>query len=382
MRLLRTFELDLPSGERMSDFLRERLDWRRERRLRPGNRPAFADRCRRAKFERLARLETRRHVRRRLLGNRPPDRRQCCSRIRRTREARRRSSWTARCPIYPLGAVFGAVVPATLLFSDKKRPKQLREWLTRNCQLGEVSLFPDGIFTFADQECTVLLGRRMPEGAPTRSMSTRLRRVRECDREGFRRDYKFTTSRIRPQSGFDQGPENPLWIPEFDEEIWEWIDSCPKLGSMAVVGQGMRYLGISSIKNVRTIEKKPFPGSLEGYHFLKGQWLIHQHPPVCYFNPDAALVGRPRSGLDRLPQVLVNYAPTSRGKWRLKPFIDYTGRVFSGNLFCVRPRDAGIPLEFLWAIMISPLANLFAQTHLLKRHVLTGAIELSSRSKI
>ena len=61
-------------------------------------------------------------------------------------------------PNLPVGAVFGAVVPATLLFSDKNRPRRFREWLLRNCQLGEVSLFPDGIFTFADQECTVLLG--------------------------------------------------------------------------------------------------------------------------------------------------------------------------------------------------------------------------------
>ena len=71
----------------------------------------------------------------------------------------------------------------------------------------------------------------------------------------------------------------------------------------------------------------------------------------------------------------MNYAPTSRGKRRLKPFIDYAGKVFSGNLFCVRPRDPRIPLEFLWSIMISPLANLFAQTHLLKRHILTGTME-------
>ena len=206
-------------------------------------------------------------------------------------------------------------------------------------------------------------------------MSTRLRRVRECDREGFKQDYRFTTSRTRTQSSFEHTPDHTLWIPEFDEEIWEWTRGFPKLGSMAVVGQGMRYRGRSSIKKARTIETKPFPGSLEGYHVLKGRWPVHKHPPVCYFNPEAALVGRPRSGLDRLPQVLVNYAPTSRGKWRLKPFIDYTGRVFSGSLFCVRPRDSRVPLEFLWAVMLSPLANLFARTHLLKRHVLTGTME-------
>ena len=99
-------------------------------------------------------------------------------------------------PHLPVGAVFGIVVPATFLFSDKKRPKGLREWLIRHCQLGEVSLFPDGIFSFADQECTILLGRRLPDRAPSRSIRTRLRRVRERDLGGFQHDYKFTTSRL------------------------------------------------------------------------------------------------------------------------------------------------------------------------------------------
>jgi hypothetical protein len=102
----------------------------------------------------------------------------------------------------PEGAVFGVVAPATLLFSEKTRSRQLREWLIRHCQLGEVSLFPDGIFAFADQECAILLGRRLPDGAATPSMHTRLRRVRERDREAFKQDYRLTTSRIESQPRF------------------------------------------------------------------------------------------------------------------------------------------------------------------------------------
>ena len=257
MRLLRSLEIDLPSGEPMSNFLRERL-------LGVEN-DAFALEIARLSLtvadepnsngwlglkhgdmfagdylESTARLST-------VLLTNPP-----------YEEGKAQDVLDRTLPYLPVGAVFGAVVPATLLFSEKNRPKKLREWLTHNCQLGEVSLFPDGIFTFADQECTVLLGRRLPEGAPTRSMSTRLRRVRESDREDFKQDYRFTTSRIRPQSSFEHAPDFTLWVAEFDEEIWEWIDSFPKLGSMAVLGQGMRTgAGRQSRKRER-LRESPF----------------------------------------------------------------------------------------------------------------------------
>jgi hypothetical protein len=272
-------------------------------------------------------------------------------------------------PHLPAGAVFGVVVPATFLFSDKKRPKELREWLIRHCQLGEVSLFPDGIFSFADQECTILLGRRLPDKAPWRSMRTRLRRVREHDREGFQQDYKITTSRLSVQSQFAAQPESALWIPEFSDEIWAWLRHLPKLQSIATIGKGLEYKGKGKPDNARTIEDKPFPGSVEGFDSSEGNWSIHELPTIRYFNLDNAVIRRPGSGTDMIPQVLVNYAPVGRGIWRLKPFIDSKGRAFTSRFVSVRPKSEAYPLEFLWAVCNSPVAHFYIYTHTLKREI-------------
>lgn len=372
MRLLRTLDLGVPGGE-MTAFLRERLlgvetdgfaleiarlsltvadepnpdGWDG---LKRGD--MFAGNC----LESMAQSSTV------LLTNPPYEKGKAQELLQRT------------LPHLPVGAVFGAVVPAALLFSAKPRAKQLRQWLISHCQLREVSLFPDGIFSFADQECTILLGRRLPDGTASRSVSTRLRRVREPDREGFQQDYKFTTSRIRLQSLFAEQPENELWLPEYDEEIWSWLRQLPKLDAIAVVGKGLEYKGKDKPKTARTVEDKPFPGSVEGFDLLRGNWLLQEHPRLRHFSTETSVIRRAGSGLDRVDQVLVNHSPMGRGKWRLKPFIDRSRRVFASSLISVRPLDVQLPLEYLWALCASPLAQFYAYSFMLKRNIHTGTL--------
>jgi len=372
MRLLRTFDLDLPAGE-TSTFLRERLlgvetdEFALEiarLSLTVADEPnsdgwdglKAGDMFVGDYLESTAKAST-------VLFTNPPFEQNKAYRL-----------LEHTLPHLPVGAVFGVVVPATLLFSDKERPRLLREWLIRHCQLGEVSLFPDGIFEFADQECAILLGRRLPDGAAARSMSTRLRRVREPDREGFQQDYRFTTSRIRPQSHFAEQPESELWIPEFDEEIWSWLRHLPKLESIATLGKGLEYKGKDKPKNARTVEDEPFPGSVEGFDLLRGNWFLHEHPRVRHFNIDESVIRRPGSGLDRIDQVLVNHSPMGREKWRLKPFIDRPARVFASSLISVRPLSAELPLEYIWALCASPVAQFYAYCFMLKRNIHTGIL--------
>lgn len=374
MRLLRTLGLKPPRGD-MSGFLRERLLGietdpfaleiaRLSLTVADEPNPDGWDRIERGDMFRGNYLEATAQASTVLFANPPYEGDKSLRLLERT------------LPHLPLGAVFGVVVPATLLFSDKKAPKQLREWLIGHCQLGEVSLFPDGVFTFADQECTILLGRRLPDGAPTRAMRTRLRRVREDDREAFLHDYKFTTSRIVSQSRFAEQPEKVLWIPEFDEEIWSWLRHLPTLASVVdSPGKGLEYLGKSDLpKNAVTVQDNSFPGSVEGFDRLNGNWWIHEHPRVRHFNIHESVLRRPGTGRDRVDQVLVNHFPIGRGKWRLKPFIDRSGRVFASSLISVRPLDRHLPLEYLWALCASPLAQFYAYCFTLKRNIHTGVL--------
>ena len=83
-----------------------------------------------------------------------------------------------------------------------------------------------------------------------------------------------------------------------------------------------------------------------------------------------------RRGADRgLPQVLANHARASRGPWRIKAFIDREGHPFTNNYNVVRPKNSMTTLEYLWAILNSPLANAFAFAHATGRHNLPGTLE-------
>ena len=124
-------------------------------------------------------------------------------------------------PHLPAGAVFAAVVPATLMFAGKPRAKKLRQWIACNCQMSEVDLFPDGLFTFADQEVAILIGRVLSKSKLSGDYQCRFNRVRDTDeaRAAFRMDYRFSTTRQFSQRIFNRSEDTNLWIPEFDEEI-------------------------------------------------------------------------------------------------------------------------------------------------------------------
>jgi hypothetical protein len=99
----------------------------------------------------------------------------------------------------------------------------------------------------------------------------------------------------------------------------------------------------------------------------------HEQPEKVWVNLDPSVISRPRHGLTLgLPQVLLNYAPVSRGPWRLKAFLDPDGHPVSSRFLVVRPKDQFLSLEVLWAICNSPLANAYSYSFSGKRDVLAG----------
>jgi len=286
-------------------------------------------------------------------------------------------------PHLPPGAVFGVVVPATLLHSKGVRYKKIldfRRWLTNNCQLAEVSLFPDGLFRFADHECGVLLGRRLAQ-AGTAPTVVRCKRVREDEREGFKQRYEFPSDRRIQQHRFAERPECILWVPELDDEIWSWLRNCPRLTDVAYVSQGIAYKrekrdsqdSEGRPRGSKTIEDEPFPGSVAGYARIRGDWMTHGQPELSHLNVAEDVILRARLGADTgFAQVLMPRNP-GRGIWRLRPFIDRKGRPFASNFLTVRPKDQGHHfLEYLCALCCSPLANAYVYTHTLKRNIQDG----------
>jgi hypothetical protein len=269
----------------------------------------------------------------------------------------------------PEGGVFGVVLPQTLLHSTNAR--ELREFLVSTYELREICLFPDGVFSFSDAESTVIVGRRKKTVGPN---NIRYRHIRERELPAFRSDYTVSTSRDIPQSRFLHDAAHSLRIPDL-EEIWDLFGENPILADIAVVGRGLEYHGRELPANSITYSEKCFPGGHRGFvHFNPGLH-VHALPKPYWMNLNSTVIRRPLCGTTvKIPQVLLNAAPSSRSPWRLKALIDRQGHAVTGQFLAVRPKKSSYSLETLWALLNSPIANAYAYSHLGKRHNIVGDI--------
>ena len=272
-------------------------------------------------------------------------------------------------PHLPEGGVFGVVLPQTFLHSDNAR--DLREFLIREYELREICLFPDKVFAFSDAESAVLVGRRRKASSQNQ---VRYRRVRERDLPSFRSDYAASTTRTVPQSRFSADRSLSLRLPDL-EEVWSAFLDNPTLADFAEVGQGLIYQGAYLPPGSTTYSKEHFPASRRGFvRFDRGLYL-HELPKPHWMNLDPSVIRRAVSGATvGIPQVLLNYAPASRGPWRLKALIDRQGHPVTSRFIPIRPTVPSFSLETLWALLNSPIANAYAFSHLGKRDNIVGDI--------
>jgi hypothetical protein len=272
-------------------------------------------------------------------------------------------------PHLPEGGVFGVVLPQSVLHSDNAR--DLREFLSSECELREICLFPDKVFSFSDAESAILVGRRKTPGSQN---EVRYRRIRERELDRFRSDYTASTTRTVRQSRFSADSSYSLRLPEL-EEVWSACADNPKLSKVASVGQGLTYRGADLPSGSTTYSDDYLAGGNRGFvHFSRGLQL-HELPKRFWMNLDPAVIRRPMSGTTvGSPQVLLNYAPTSRGPWRLKALIDKEGHPVTSRFIPVRPTTSSYSLETLWALLNSPIANAYAYSYLGKRDNIVGDI--------
>jgi hypothetical protein len=272
------------------------------------------------------------------------------------------------------GAVVGVVVPQGFLHSESAA--DVRKRLVRDFELQEIALFPDKVFKFSEAESAVLLARRYRH-RPKPTAQVRYRQIREADVDLFKRSYQATVQRQIAQARFANAPETDLRIPEL-EQVWEWLASHARLSVAANVGKGLQYRGADSLPaGTPTISAHSFPGGRSGFARINDREDIqlHELPSSVYLNLDSSVIRRSGTGCAvGIAQVLVNYGRVSRGPWRLKALLDAEGHPVTSRFLAVRPKNAGTPLEYLWALCNSPVANAYIATRTTERNVLAGTI--------
>jgi hypothetical protein len=275
-------------------------------------------------------------------------------------------------PSLPAGAVFGVVVPQTLLGSDKATT--LREYIVGNFDILDVCELPDNLFALSEMESAVIVGRKVGKQGD-RSNWFNHRIVRRHDVDRFRQHYRFSVRCCISQTQLSAENNWNLHVPEL-AEAWASCKALPTLAAIATSGQGLFYLGRESLPpNTLTISDRRFPGAKRGFAAWHEGVLLHEQPHEVWMNVDPSVVDREVTGATTdTSQVLLNYAPVTRGPWRLKALIDRTGHPVTNRFITVRPRSQEWTLEYLWAILNSPVANAFAYTHSGKRDNLVGMI--------
>jgi len=274
-------------------------------------------------------------------------------------------------PHMPEGGVFGVVLPQTVLHSDNAH--DLRDFLSSECELREISLFPDKVFSFSDAESAILIGRRK---APSGQNDVRYRRIRERELDQFRSDYTASTTRIVRQSRFSADTSLSLRLPEL-EDVWSAFADNPTLADVASVGKGLEYRGADLPPGSTTYSEDDFAGSHRGFVLFDRGLQLHELPKTHWMNLDPAVIRRAGSGTTvGSPQVLLNYAPASRGPWRLKALLDKQGHPVTSRFIPVRPTTPAYSIETLWALLNSPVANAYAYSNLGKRDNIVGDIRM------
>jgi len=270
----------------------------------------------------------------------------------------------------PGGAVFGLVLPQNVLHGTAAQA--VREALLRDFDLLEICLFADKVFEEGEPESVVLLGRsRVGEVA---ARTVRYLRVRESGVERFKEIYQ-PDSRLEVQvDRFEADPHKSFSVPDLPD-VWTALRDHPLLSFVADVGQGFSFAKKGLLDEARNTAKHKTGDAvlaILGGHTKVNIWSL---PVRSWLSPSRTPVKPWRKGrATGEPQVLVNYVRAMRGPWRIKAFLDYDGHAAINTYLTVRPKAGGPPIEFLWAVLNSPIGNAYAYCHTMQKHIYDGLI--------
>jgi len=274
-------------------------------------------------------------------------------------------------PALKPGSVFGVIVPGSFL--DSKAAASVRSLLAKEYELQEITLLPDKVFRFSDMECAVLLGRRKST-RKTPTSGVRYRWVREAQIEDFKRSYG-AEERIVAQNRLAEHPSKSFFLPQL-EDVWEHLAPLPRFGSLADIAEGFSFKSERALpEGIVSQSQDPFPGAVKGFVRIGPELQLHDLPRELYVNVGQEALIRARKGtITGIPQILMNRPRVARGPWRVKGVIDQEGHACTDNFNVIRPRSPRVRLQYLWAIVNSPISNAFLFTHSFRRHNLPGVV--------
>jgi len=269
-------------------------------------------------------------------------------------------------------AMVGFVLPQKFL--DGRDYRRIRRRLfERFAELDLVSL-PDRVFHISQHETALLIAKSPVEHDKSKTTFTF---VKESDRQRFLDTYTYTwqaEEQKEPPQAEDTIAIYPL------RNIWERLSHFSKLKDIAKIHRGIE-LSYPDQKTEKTQTISYSENKQPG--FKKGYCLAEQRTEV-FLPPFAGYLGLEKGKLKwtdilrypwEKPKVFVNAHRKSRGPWRYAAFIDKEENISSKNFVALWPNKENVSLEYLAAILNSPLANAFVAAHERGKHNLVKTIK-------
>jgi hypothetical protein len=256
-------------------------------------------------------------------------------------------------------AMLGFVLPQKFL--DGHAYRDIRRKLFERFEAFDLVSLPDRVFHISQHETALLIAKR-----PIKHDKSKIRFtfVEESDRQRFLDTYTYTWQAKEDETPAEAEPTIAIYPLR---DIWERLSGFPRLKDIAVIHRGIEksYHG-QKISYSKTRQ----PESKKGYCLAEEKTQAFLPPPASYFGLEGGRVTWSDILRHRWeePKVFVNAHRTSRGRWRYAAFIDKEGIISSKNFLAVWPRRPDGSLEYLAAILNSPLTNAFVGAHERDQH--------------
>ena len=252
----------------------------------------------------------------------------------------------------------GFVLPQGFL--KQKRYAVLRQQVADIYGKVELTSLPDRVFQRAGFEASVLVASEVRSTTGTGPTKLRSTVIEDRDRASFLATGNFSTERRRDRVV----ASGNLWIGVLDE-LWEFLQDHPRLGSVADV-----YRGLQWERQQEGYSTAPREGFRPGVFAPRRSLLQFEIMNSTYLdtNPQNVLLPGPLTRRWDKPKVLANVARLSRGPWRMAAGFDSTGLVASQGFFGIWSRNPGMPSEAIEGILNGPIANAFLTEHGSNQH--------------
>jgi type I restriction-modification system DNA methylase subunit len=271
-------------------------------------------------------------------------------------------------------SVFGVILPRGFL--HKNNLSGLRKTILKDFELFQICELPENVFTHAKHKSALLIGRKSALVSKTKAYDNKIlyKKISASQLEKFREKYE-SRDQVIIQSKLCERPSCEFWARDL-EDIWEYCgENYPILGSVVRGGKGFDYKGKELPKGAKTFDKKRFPGTVKGYAVFDNNIMLHGLPREYWLNLDSNVIASPRWGTKQGEcQIIMNYARTSSGPWRIKALVDQEGRPVTSRFLVFRVKDDNWLLYSLWAILNSPLSNAYMYCNSIERDNLTGTV--------